>query len=367
MSEHSEALAKLAERVQAAEGFLDIEGKRAQAARLEEEASEPGLWDDAARGQDVTSRLARFQAEVDRYDALRERLGDAQAMAELLAEADDADLATELAAAVAALGADVERLELAALLSGEYDDHDAIATLQAGAGGTESMDWADMLLRMYIRWAERSGFDLEVDEVHYGEEAGIKSATFTLKGTNVYGLLSAERGVHRLVRISPYDAQKRRHTSFASLDVIPALEQGEAEEIEVDEADLRIDVYRSSGPGGQGVNTTDSAVRITHLPSGIVVACQNERSQLQNKATAMAILKARLADLERQRREDQMDQIRGERKAVDFGSQIRSYVLAPYQMVKDHRTEAEVGDPQRVLDGDLDRFIEAELRRRASS
>jgi peptide chain release factor 2 len=229
------------------------------------------------------------------------------------------------------------------------------------------MDWADMLLRMFTRWAEQEGLKVEIDEVHWGEEAGIKSATFTVHGTNAYGLLSAERGVHRLVRISPVDANKRRQTSFAALDVIPALDEAEAEEVEVDEQDLRIDVYRSSGPGGQGVNTTDSAVRITHLPSGIVVACQNERSQLQNKATAMGILKSRLADLERQRREQQMDEIRGERKAVDFGSQIRSYVLAPYQMVKDHRTDTEVGDPARVLDGDLNRFIEAELRRRASA
>ena len=224
-----------------------------------------------------------------------------------------------------------------------------------------------MLLRMFSRWAERRHFGVDIDEVHYGDEAGIKSATFTVHGHNAYGLLSAERGVHRLVRISPFDAQKRRHTSFASLDVIPALDEAEAEEVEIDDADLRIDVYRSSGPGGQGVNTTDSAVRITHLPTGIVVACQNERSQLQNKATAMGILKARLAELERRKREEHMDEIRGERKAVDFGSQIRSYVLAPYQMVKDHRTDEEVGDPQRVLGGDLDRFIEAELRRRASS
>ncbi len=287
-------------------------------------------------------------------------------MDELLADADDADLTTELAGSLDALERDLEKLELEALLSGPYDANDAIATVQAGAGGTESQDWADMILRMFGRWAEREGFKVDVDEVHYGEEAGIKSATFTVHGHNAYGLLSAERGVHRLVRISPFDAQKRRHTSFASLDVIPALDESEAEEVEIDEAELRIDVYRSSGPGGQGVNTTDSAVRITHLPSGIVVACQNERSQLQNKATAMGILKARLAELERRRREEHMDEIRGERKAVDFGSQIRSYVLAPYQMVKDHRTNVEVGDPQRVLDGDLDRFIEAELRHRAS-
>jgi peptide chain release factor 2 len=288
------------------------------------------------------------------------------AIDELLADADDRDLAAELDRSVDDLERDLEKLELEALLSGEYDANDAIATVQAGAGGTESQDWADMLFRMFNRWAEREGFKVEVDEVHYGDEAGIKSATFTVHGHNAYGLLSAERGVHRLVRISPFDAQKRRHTSFASLDVIPALDETEAEELEIDESELRIDVYRSSGPGGQGVNTTDSAVRITHLPSGIVVACQNERSQLQNKATAMSILKARLAELERRKREEHMDEIRGERKAVDFGSQIRSYVLAPYQMVKDHRTNEEMGDPQRVLGGDLDRFIEAELRRRAS-
>ena len=331
------------------------------------QASDPALWDDPARGQRITSKLARLKAEVDRYDALQRKLDDAQAIDELLGEAEDADLERELTEAIDTLARDLEKVELAALLSGPYDAHDAIATVQAGAGGTESMDWTDMLLRMYLRWAEREGMKAEVDEVHYGDEAGIKSATFTLRGTNAYGLLSTERGVHRLVRISPFDAQKRRHTSFASLDVIPALDEAEAEEVELDEKELRIDVYRSTGPGGQGVNTTDSAVRITHLPTGIVVACQNERSQLQNKATAMGILKARLADLERRKRQEELDELRGERKAVDFGSQIRSYVLAPYQMVKDHRTEVEVGDPNRVLDGDLERFIEAELRRRASA
>jgi peptide chain release factor 2 len=339
---------------------------RERFADLERQASDPSLWDDSAKGQRITSSLARLKAELDRFDSLQRKLEDALAIDELLDESPDAELAAELDEAVAALEADLEKVELAALLSGPYDGHDAIATVQAGAGGTESMDWADMLLRMYLRWAEREGFKAEVDEVHYGEEAGIKSATFTIRGTNAYGLLSTERGVHRLVRISPFDAQKRRHTSFASLDVIPALEEAEAEEVEIDEQDLRIDVYRSSGPGGQGVNTTDSAVRITHLPTGIVVACQNERSQLQNRATAMSILKARLAALERRKREEEMNEIRGERKAVDFGSQIRSYVLAPYQMVKDHRTNVEVSDPQRVLDGDLERFIEAELRRRAS-
>ncbi len=325
------------------------------------------MWDDPSKGRRITSELARLNTVLERFDGIERRLGDATAIDELLADADDPELAKEIAASVDALEADLEGVELEALLSGRYDAHDAIATVQAGAGGTESQDWADMLLRMFSRWAERRHFGVDIDEVHYGDEAGIKSATFTVHGHNAYGLLSAERGVHRLVRISPFDAQKRRHTSFASLDVIPALDEAEAEEVEIDDADLRIDVYRSSGPGGQGVNTTDSAVRITHLPTGIVAACHNERSQLQNSETAMGILKARLAELERRKREEHMDEIRGERKAVDFGSQIRSYVLAPYQMVKDHRTDEEVGDPQRVLGGDLDRFIEAELRRRASS
>ena len=346
---------------------FDVDGKRGQTDELQRQASDPALWDDQQRAQQITSKLSRLNDEVARYDGLIVRVDDAVAIDELLADESDADLAKELAAAVVGLEADVDKLELAALLSGRYDASDAIATINAGAGGTESQDWAEMLLRMYSRWAERDGFDAEVDDIQHGDEAGIKSATFTVRGTNVYGLLSAERGVHRLVRISPFDAQKRRHTSFASLDVIPMLEEADEEDIEIPPDELRINVYRSSGPGGQSVNTTDSAVRITHIPSGLVAACQNERSQMQNKAVAMRILKARLAELERQRREEEMDSIRGERKAVDFGSQIRSYVLAPYQMVKDHRTDEEMGDPQRVLDGDIDRFIEAELRRRASS
>jgi peptide chain release factor 2 len=251
------------------------------------------------------------------------------------------------------------------LLGGEFDRNDAVATLHAGAGGTESQDWAEMLLRMYLRWAERVKLDVEVDDVLYGDEAGIKSATFIVHGTNAYGLLSAERGVHRLVRISPFDAAKRRHTSFVSLDVIPLLEEAQEEDLAIPEDDLRIDVYRSSGPGGQSVNTTDSAVRITHLPTGIAVACQNERSQMQNRAVAMRILKARLAERMRQEQQERLENLRGERMGIDFGSQIRSYVLAPYRLVKDHRTDVEIGDVDRVLDGDIDRLIEAELRRRA--
>ncbi len=328
--------------------------------------SDPALWDDQSRAQELTQRLSRLKDRVDRYDHLESSLQNLEAMDELLEDERDPELTKELESGLDRLEQELETVELAALLAGPYDDHDAIATLQAGAGGTESQDWADMLLRMYGRWAEKQGFRMEIDEIHHGEEAGIKSATFMLHGPNAYGLLSAERGVHRLVRISPFDAQKRRHTSFAALDVIPLLDQSEEEEVEIPEEDLRIDVFRSSGPGGQSVNTTDSAVRITHLPSGIVVACQNERSQLQNRAVAMRILKARLAELDRRRREEEMNELRGERKAVDFGSQIRSYVLAPYQMVKDHRTEVEVGDPSRVLGGDIDRFIEGELRRRAA-
>ena len=298
---------------------------------------------------------------------MQRKVDDVRATDDLLTEeGSDPELERELSTGVAALEVELEKLELASLLGGEYDGADAIATINAGAGGTESQDWAEMLLRMYTRWTELEGFAMDLDEIHPGDEAGIKSATFVVHGQNAYGLMSAERGVHRLVRISPFDAQKRRHTSFASLDVIPLLDEADEEDIEIDPKDLRIDVYRSTGPGGQSVNTTDSAVRITHLPTGIQAACQNERSQLQNRAVAMRILKARLADLEREKREQKMETIRGERKAVDFGSQIRSYVLAPYQMVKDHRTEVEVGDPNRVLNGDLDLFIEAELRRRAT-
>ena len=345
---------------------FDVEGKRSQVAELEQQAADPSLWDDQEKATQITSKLARLRDEVERYDRLERRVDDALAMDELLEEESDAEMTRELTTAVTGLEADLEKLELTALLSGPHDAADAIATINAGAGGTESQDWAEMLLRMYTRWAEREGFDVEVDEINHGDEAGIKSATLTVHGTNAYGLLSTERGVHRLVRISPFDAQKRRHTSFASLDVIPMLEGPDEDDIEIPPDELRIDVYRSSGPGGQSVNTTDSAVRITHLPTGIVAACQNERSQLQNKAVAMQILKARLAEMERRKHEEEMASIRGERKAVDFGSQIRSYVLAPYQMVKDHRTGEEVGDPQRVLDGDIDRFIEAELRHRAA-
>jgi peptide chain release factor 2 len=290
---------------------------------------------------------------------------EAEVLDQLLDESPDGETEGELRAHLERLAADLDKLELASLLSGEYDANDAVASLHAGAGGTESQDWAEMLLRMYLRWAEREGLEAEVDEVQPGEEAGIKSATFIVRGQNGYGLLSAERGVHRLVRLSPYDASNRRHTSFASLDVIPLLDDDA--EIEIDPKDLRIDTYRSSGAGGQHVNVTDSAVRITHVPSGITAACQNERSQMQNRAVAMRILTARLAEAARRERQEKIEDLRGERRDIEFGSQVRSYVLHPYRLVKDHRTGVEIGDVDRVLDGDLERLIEAELRRRASA
>jgi peptide chain release factor 2 len=286
-------------------------------------------------------------------------------MDQLLDESPDPQTERELDDALERLEADVASLELAALLGGEYDRNDAVASIHAGAGGTESQDWAEMLLRMYLRWAEREGFEVELDEVTPGDEAGIKSATFIVRGPNAYGLLSAERGVHRLVRISPYDASSRRHTSFASLDVIPLLPADE--EVELDPKDLRIETYRSSGAGGQHVNVTDSAVRITHIPTGINAACQNERSQNQNRAVAMRILTSRLMDLARREREERIENLRGERRDIEFGSQIRSYVLHPYRMVKDHRTGVEIGDVDRVLDGDLRPLIEAALRHRAEA
>jgi peptide chain release factor 2 len=304
---------------------------------------------------------------LERHARLVKQVDDLRAADELLADEDDPDLRRELDERMRALEGDLDRIELANLLSGPYDSGDAVASLHAGAGGIDSQDWAEMLLRMYLRWAEREGYQAELDEVLPGEEAGIKSATFTLKGQNAYGMLSTEHGVHRLVRLSPFDQAHRRHTSFASLDVIPLLPEEAEEDLDIDPKDLRIDIYRSTGPGGQSVNTTDSAVRITHLPTGITAACQNERSQLQNRAVAMRILKARLAERQRRERQEHLEQLRGPQMGIDFGSQIRSYVMQPYRLVKDHRTNVEVGNVDGVLGGDIDRFIEAELRRRATT
>jgi peptide chain release factor 2 len=311
------------------------------------------------------AELAALNDDVTAYDRSLQRAADARVLLELGQAEGDAQALQEVAVEVDALEAELADLEVVALLGGEFDEHPAIVQVHAGEGGTDSQDWAEMLLRMYLRWCERRGLKADLVEVTAGEEAGVKSATFTAEGRHAYGLLSAERGVHRLVRISPFDAQKRRHTSFALVDVTPEIEDDV--EVEIDPDDLRIDTYRSSGAGGQHVNVTDSAVRITHVPTGIVVAVQNERSQMQNRAVAMRILRSRLLQRAREEREAELAALKGERKEIGFGSQIRSYVLHPYQLVKDHRTGVETGNVEAVLDGALDAFIEAELRRRAGS
>ncbi|MGH2821264.1 MAG: peptide chain release factor 2 [Actinomycetota bacterium] len=366
MSEYEDRIEDLSRRVASARSTFDVERKRARADELQRRLLEPGVWDDSTKGQRLTTELSRLNDDLERHDKLVKELDDVRILDELLSSEEDRELAGELRSRLDSLEAELDRVELANLLSGPYDDNDAVASLHAGAGGIDSQDWAEMLLRMYLRWVEREGFQAELDEVLPGEEAGLKSATFTVKGKNAYGLLSAERGVHRLVRMSPYDQAHRRHTSFASLDVIPLLPEDDEEDLEIDPKDLRIETFRSSSAGGQHVNVTDSAVRITHIPTGIQAACQNERSQIQNRAVAMRILKARLADRMRRERQEKMEKLRGERMDIEFGSQIRSYVLHPYRLVKDHRTGVEVGNVDAVLDGAIEPLIEAELHRRAT-
>ncbi len=361
MRDFSDDLAGLRKRLGEAALYLRVSELRARRPELEAEASKPDLWDDQDQARAVTAELAAVNDDLELYDGLVRQLEDAETLFELAREEGDASFEPEISAGVTELARLLDSLELRSLFSGTYDDHDALCEVHAGEGGTDAQDWANMLLRMYVRWSERRGFTLELDEVTPGQEAGIGSATFIVKGRFAYGLLQAERGVHRLVRISPFNAQGKRQTAFAALGVVPMLRESEAE-VDIDEKDLRIDTYRSSGAGGQHVNVTDSAVRITHLPTGIVVSCQNERSQHQNKERAMQILRAKLADLERQRREERMARLAGEQQRVGFGSQIRSYVLHPYQLVKDLRTEQETGNVDAVLDGDLDQFIEAWLR-----
>jgi peptide chain release factor 2 len=358
------ALVSLAERLEEAGHFLAVDRLRERRAELEQAASEPGLWDDADNARAVTTELGRVTEDLELLAALAEQLSDAQTLNELLEEEDDPSLRPEAEEVLGDLDRRLRALELRSLFAGEYDDGDAVAEIHAGAGGTDAQDWAEMMLRMYSRWAERRGFDIEVEEATEGQEAGLLSATFIIKGRYAFGLLAAERGVHRLVRISPFDAQHRRQTSFASLDVVPFLEDVSGE-VEIDEKDLRIDTYRSSGAGGQHVNKTDSAVRLTHLPTGIVVSCQNQRSQHQNKAKAMQVLGAKLAERQRAEHRATLDQLSGDRTDNAWGNQIRSYVMAPYQLVKDLRSNEETGNVEAVLDGDLDAFIEAELRRRA--
>jgi peptide chain release factor 2 len=355
----SEALKTIQSTMASIEAVLDLDTMRANAAKLEEQAAAPDLWNDPEAAQQVTSQLSHLQGELRKTGELRARIDDLAVLFELAEAEDDADTREEAEAELPSVRKAVDELEVRTLLSGEYDSREALVNIRAEAGGVDAADFAEQLLRMYTRWAERHKYPTEVYETSYAEEAGIKSATFTVKVPYAYGTLSVEQGTHRLVRISPFDNQGRRQTSFAGVEVLPVVEK--TDHVEIDDSELRIDVYRSSGPGGQGVNTTDSAVRLTHLPTGIVVSCQNERSQIQNKATAMGVLQAKL--LERRRQEDQakMDALKGD-GGNSWGNQMRSYVMQPYQMVKDLRTDYEVGNPQGVLDGDIDGFIEAGIR-----
>jgi peptide chain release factor 2 len=355
----SELEARLAELV----AFFDVEGLRGEAEELGQNMSRPAFWDDPEEAKAVSARFARVQGRIELLDGLKETLSDSEELLELAEE--DGDLLPEVEEELRRVERALEEQEVARLFAGEYDEGGAILTINSGAGGVDSQDWAEMLARMYRRWAERRGFGLEVIEYTEGDEAGIKSATFTVSGEYAFGLLSAERGVHRLVRISPFDAGGRRHTSFASVAVAPVI--GEAAEVEIDEKDLKVDTYRASGAGGQHVNKTDSAVRITHLPTGIVAQCQNERSQHQNREVALRVLRARLFELEREKREREIAAQSGEKAEIEWGSQIRSYVLHPYKLVKDHRTGEETANVDRVLDGDLDGFIYAYLKNRTAS
>jgi peptide chain release factor 2 len=328
-----------------------------QTAALEARMGAPGFWDDPETAAKVNSEYARAQRKLETYTALEAETADLDGLAELSEE--DPELAAELEGSLPAIEARLAKLEEERMFTGDYDAGDALVTVNAGAGGTDAQDWAEMVLRMLMRWAERRGFAVELLEASAGEEAGIKSATFKASGENAYGLYSAEKGVHRLVRLSPFDSANRRQTSFAGVEVAPVVE--EAGDLEIEDDDLQIDTYRASGAGGQHVNKTDSAVRITHKPSGIVVQCQNERSQSSNRATAMAMLRSKLIEAEERRRKEEIARERGEAQDVNFGSQIRSYVLHPYTMVKDHRTDFEVGNAAGVLDGDLDGFVGAYL------
>jgi peptide chain release factor 2 len=343
------------------EVIFDLVGKEKELAAIEKKVADPAFWENPETSQQVLKRRAQLSRGVDGYRKLAKRLADINDLAELLDVEEDPAMEEEALADLRALSAETEKVELAAMLSGEHDADHAILEIHAGAGGTEAQDWAEILMRMYLRWAERRGFKTEVADLLPGEEAGVKSATVFVAGEYAYGYLKAEMGVHRLVRISPFDANKRRHTSFSSVAVMPEI--GDDINVEIREEDLKIDTYRSSGAGGQHVNTTDSAVRITHLPTGVVVGCQNERSQHKNKAAAMKVLKGKLFQLEEQKRLEKLQSFGGDKKGIQWGSQIRSYVMQPYQMVKDLRTRIEIGDVHRVLDGDIDEFIEGYLLR----
>ena len=339
--------------------FFDVDKKRERLAELEEQISAADFWSDPEIAQRALKERSDLAGQIDRLAGIEKRISDAGALLDLCEEENEETILAELFAEVEKLESSIRQAELSRMLSGKHDSANAIIEINSGAGGTEAQDWGEMLLRMYLRWAERRGFKTELLSVHAGEGAGIKNATLFVEGANAFGFLRSERGVHRLVRISPFDANARRHTSFASVGVMPDIEQDI--EIEVNEDELRIDTYRSSGAGGQHVNKTDSAVRITHLPTGIVAACQADRSQHKNKASAMRLLKAKLYERELERKRDEMEKLAGEKRKIDFGSQIRSYVLQPYQLIKDLRTNAETGNVQAVLDGSIDHFIESYL------
>ncbi|TIC87533.1 peptide chain release factor 2 [Nocardioides sp. GY 10113] len=341
------------------EQVLDLSKMEADIADLEQQVAAPDLWDDQANATKVTGKLSALQGQLERFRTLQGRIDDLGVLAELAAEEADADTLAEADAELTRVKKDVEALEVRTLLSGEYDEREAIVTIRSGAGGVDAADFAETLMRMYTRWAERNKYPVEVFDVSYAEEAGIKSAEFAIHAPYAYGTLSVEVGTHRLVRISPFDNQGRRQTSFAAVEVVPQLEQ--TDEIEVDENEIRTDVFRSGGPGGQSVNTTDSAVRLTHLPTGIVVSCQNEKSQLQNKAAAMIVLKAKLLAKKKAEEAALKKDLKGD-VAASWGDQMRNYVLNPYQIVKDLRTGHETGNPQAVFDGDIDGFLEAGIR-----
>jgi peptide chain release factor 2 len=340
------------------EAVLDVEKLRREIGELEQQAAAPDLWDDVEAAQALTSRLSYLQGDLRRVEELRSRLEDVGLMREMAAEENDEATMTETERELESIRAAIDELEVRTLLSGEYDAREALVTIRSEAGGVDAADFAEMLMRMYLRWAERHKYPTEVYDVSYAEEAGIKSATFAVKVPYAYGTLSVEQGTHRLVRISPFDNQGRRQTSFAGVEVLPVVEQ--ADHVDIPENDIRVDVFRSSGPGGQSVNTTDSAVRMTHIPTGIVVSCQNEKSQIQNRAAALRVLQARLLVVRQQEQKAELDALKGE--GSSWGNQMRSYVLHPYQMVKDLRTEHETGNTTAVLDGDIDAFVEAGIR-----
>ena len=355
----AETLAGLEQTLSSIEAVVDVPAMRVRIGELEEQAAAPDLWDDQAHAQEVTSQLSLLQGDVRRVESLRRRLDDLTVLVELAESEDDDATWTEITAEVAALSKALSELEVRTLLSGEYDAREALVTIRSEAGGVDAADWAEMLLRLYVRYCERHGWPVEVYDTSYAEEAGIKSATFAVKAPYAYGTLSVEQGTHRLVRISPFDNQGRRQTSFAGVEVLPVTEQ--TDHIDIPETEIRIDVFRSSGPGGQSVNTTDSAVRITHLPTGIIVSCQNEKSQIQNRAAAMRVLQSRLLELRRREEQAKLNALKDD-SAGSWGTQMRSYVLHPYQMVKDLRTEYETGNTSAVLDGEIDDFIEAGIR-----